>query len=110
MVPTTRTEGSDVRKTIVSIIKDTIKEGIKHKWTEEDVESIRETLEGSDPIFSRALARSGLLKDLAVCYATNCSNITSPALSTSRVNIPLVNNPDNPPNCPQNLPTLTPEP
>jgi hypothetical protein len=83
VAPTIRTEGSDVRKTIVSTMKDTIKEGIKHKWTEEDVESIRETLEGSDPIFSRALACSGLLKDLAVCYATNCSNITSPALSTS---------------------------
>jgi hypothetical protein len=110
VAPTTRTEGSDVRKTIVSTMKDTIKEGIKHKWTEEDVESVRETLEGSDPIFSRALARSGLLKDLAVCYATNCSNITSPALSTSRVNIPSVSNPDNPPNRPQNLPILTPEP
>ena len=88
IAPTTRTEGSDVRKTIVSTMKDTIKEGIKHKWTEEDVESVRETLEGSDLIFSRALARSGLLKDLAVSYATNCTNITSPTLSASRVNIP----------------------
>ena len=83
MAPTTRTEGSDVRKTIISTIKDTIKEGIKHKWTEEDIKSIRETLEGSDPIFLRALACSGLLKDLAVCYTTNCLNITLPALSTS---------------------------
>jgi hypothetical protein len=87
---TTRTEGSDIRKTIVSTMKDTIKEGIKHKWIEEDIESVRETLEGSDLIFSRALACSGLLKDLAVSYTTNYINITSLTLLTSRVNIPLL--------------------
>jgi hypothetical protein len=110
IAPTTQTEGSDVRKTIVSTMKDTIKEGIKHKWTEEDVESVRETLEGTEPVFSRVLARGGLLKNLDVCYATNCANISSLTLSTSRVNIPSVSNPDNPPNRPQNLPTPTPEP
>ena len=83
MALTTRTEGSDVRKTIVSLIKDTIKEGIKHKWTEEDVKSVRETLEGSDLIFLRALTCSRLLKDLAVYYTTNCLNITLLALLTS---------------------------
>jgi hypothetical protein len=51
-------------------LEEVLKEKNKHKWTAEDVESIRETLEGTEPVFSRVLARGGLLKNLD--YAPNC--------------------------------------
>ena len=53
-------------------LEEVVKEKNKHKWTAEDVESIRETLEGAEPVFSRVLARGGLLKNLDVYYAPNC--------------------------------------
>ena len=94
------TRGSDEYSTAYAI-SEVIKEKDNQQWTIGHVEAIRPSLEGSQFVFSRALARSGLLKDFDVHYATNCVNITSPAMLTSKINVPL--------NRPQNLPTLTPE-
>jgi hypothetical protein len=104
---TVRLEGEEPGNSIIVVLRDVIKERVKHKWTEEDIESVRETLEGSEPVFSRALAQGGLLKHLDVYYTTNCAmnyNIASSNIPTSQVNLP-----DNPSNQPQNLPTLDPQ-
>jgi hypothetical protein len=72
-------------------LEEVLKEKNKHKWTAEDVESIRETLEGAEPVFSRVLARGRLLKNLDVYYAPNCVmnyDIASLDLPPPSVNLP----------------------
>jgi hypothetical protein len=50
----------------VTTLREVIKEKVKYIWTEEDAFSIRESLEGDKPVFSRTLQRLGLLKQLDV--------------------------------------------
>lgn len=70
VAPTIRYASDEQGTDAITTLRETIKEKVPHKWTEQDVLSVQDNLE-KGLVFSRALAKGGLLSNLVIRYATN---------------------------------------